>query len=133
MAMGLAACFILAWEATTGKMSHDATRLLKAAKAKAGKPYPILITGGLSGYHTAFKKVFGALKGLFLYLCGIHIRNEFANTSKQEKVNSTFAGRTGPGHKRRELAGLPHSYIRPHSGIGSRTPAKAAGIKIWGH
>ena len=76
-------------------MSHDATKL-KAARA--GKP---CITDGPSGYHTAFKKVFGALKGLFLHLRDIHMRNELANTDKQAGVDSTFAGRTGPGHKQR--------------------------------
>ena len=90
-------------------MRYDATNLLKAAKA--GKPHT---TDGLSGCHTAFKKVFGVLKGFFMHLHDIHIRNEFANTSKQERVNSTFAGRTGQGHKQRELAGLPHLHTISH-------------------
>ena len=64
--------------------------------------------------HAAFKKAFGALKGLFLHLRDIHIRNEFAKTKKQERVNSAFAGRTGPGHKQRELAGLPHLHTLLH-------------------
>ena len=93
MAMDLATRFILAWETTADKMGHDATNLLKAAKAKAGKPH---ITDGLSGYHTAFKKVFGVLKGFFVHLRDIHIRNEFSSTNKQERANSTFAGRAGP-------------------------------------
>ena len=100
-------------------MSHDATNLLKAAKAKAGKP---CITDGLSGCHTAFKKVFGALRGLFLHLRYIHMRNELANTNRQERVNSTFAGRTGPGHKQWELAGLSHL----HTLTSARTAESAA-------
>ena len=134
MAMDLATRFILAWESTTDKMSHDATNLLKAAKAKAGKPH---ITDGLSGYHTAFKRVFGVLNGLFLHLCDIHIRNEFANTNKQERVNSTFAGRTSSArgiNSENSLVYrifiLHYNYIRPHSGICGKTPAKAAGIEI---
>ena len=111
MAMDLATRFILAWETTTDKMGHDATNLLKAAESKTGKPH---ITDGLSGYYTAFKRAFGVLKGLFLHLCGIHMRNEFSNTSKQEQVSSTFAGRTGPGHRQREPAGLPHLHTISH-------------------
>ena len=111
MAMELATRFILAWETATDKMGYDATNLPKAAKAEADKPH---ITGGLSDCHTVFKMVLGVLKGLFLHLCGIHMRNEFANTNKQERVNSTFAGRTGPGHKQRELAGLPHLHTISH-------------------
>ena len=108
MAMCIDTRFIPAWCTTACKQSHDATKLLKAAVAKAGKPYPILITDGLAGYHTAFEKVFGSLKGFFMHIRDIHIRHEFANTNRQEMVNSTFAGHTGPGHKQRELAGLPH-------------------------
>ena len=70
MAMDLATRFILAWETTADKMGYDATRLLEAAKA--GRPYPILKTDGLSGYHAAFKRVFGSLKGLFIHICDIH-------------------------------------------------------------
>ena len=41
-------------------------------------------------YHTAFKKVFGVLKGL---RCATSTYgNEFSNTNKQERANSTFAG-----------------------------------------
>ena len=88
--------------------------------------------------HEAFKKVFGALKGLFLHLCDIHIRNEFAKTKKQERVNSAFAGRTGPARGiNSENSLVCHTfilyYIRPHGGIGGRTPAGAAGITILGH
>ena len=67
MAMCIDTRFIPAWCTTACKQSHDATKLLKAAVAKAGKPYPILITDGLAGYHTAFKKVFGSLKGFFMH------------------------------------------------------------------
>ena len=139
MAMDLATRFISAWETTADKMGHDATKLLEAAKAKAGKPYPILITDGLSGYYAAFKRVFGALKGLFIHLCDIHIRNKFSNTNGQERVNSTFAGRArlarginsenSPVYR---IFILHHIYIRPHGGIGGRTPAEAAGIEIRG-
>ena len=96
MAMDLDTRFILAWCTTACKQSYDATKLLKAAVAKAGKPYPILITDGLAGYHTAFKNVFGSLKGFFMHIRDIHIRHEFTNTNKQERVNSTFAGHTDP-------------------------------------
>lgn len=140
MAMDLATRFILAWEATVDKMGYDTTKLLEAAKAKASKPYPILITDGLSGYYTAFNRVFGVLKGLFIHLCDIHIRNEFSNTNKQERVNSAFAGRTrlardinsenSPVYR---ILILHYNHIRPHSGIGGRTPAEAAGIEIRGH
>ena len=107
MAMCIATRAILARETTADKMSYDATKLLEAAKA--GKPYPILITDGLSIHHTAFKRVFGALKGFFIHISDIHIRNEFSDTSTQERVRHVRRShQAGPGHKQRELAGLPH-------------------------
>ena len=95
-------------------MSHDATKLV-AAKTKAGKPYPILITDGLSGYHMAFKKVFGALKGLFLHVWDIHMGNEFSNTNKQEWVNSTFVDRTSSAQGiTNENSRIYHTFILLH-------------------
>ena len=139
MAMELDTRFILAWCTTACKQSYDATKLLKAAVAKAGKPYPILITDGLAGYHIAFKKVFGSLKGFFMHIRDIHIRHEFTNTNKQERVNSTFAGHTDPArgiNSENSLVYriflLHYNYVRPHSGIGGKTPAEAAGITIRG-
>ena len=140
MAMDLATRFILAWETTADKMGYDATRLLEAAKAKAGRPYHMLKTDGLSGYHAAFKRVFGSLKGFFIHICDIHTRNAFPNTNRQERVNSTFAGRAQQArgiNSENSLACrifvLDYNYIRPHGGIGGRTPAEAAGIIIRSH
>ena len=96
MAMRIDTRFIPAWCTAACKQSHDTTKLPKAAVAKAGKPYPILITDGLDGHHATFKNVFGSLKGFFMHIRGIHIRHEFTNTNKQERVNWTFAGHTDP-------------------------------------
>ena len=139
MAMCIATRFIPAWCTTACKQSHDATKLPKAAVAKAGKPYPILITDGLDGHHAAFKNVFGSLKGFFMRIRDIHIRHEFTNTNRQERVNSTFAGHTDPArgiNSENSLVCriflLHYNYVRPHSGIGGKTPAEAAGITIRG-
>ena len=117
------------------KMDYDATKLLQAAKARSGRPYMILITDGLPGYHAAFKKVFGSPGGFIM-----HIRNEFCNANKQEKVNGTFADRTSSARGTNwedslvyHVFALHYNYIRPHVGIGGKTPAEAAGIKIRGH
>ena len=139
MAMYLDTRLILAWCTTACKQSHDATKLPKAAMAKAGKPYPILITDGSAGYHTAFKKVFGSLKGFFMHIRDIRIRHEFASTNRQERVNSTFAGHTGPARDINSenllvcrIFLLHCNYVRPRGGIGGKTPAEAAGITIRG-
>ena len=68
------------------------------------------------------------------------MRNEFSNTNKQERVNSTFAGRARSARGINSenslvyrIFVLDYNYIRPHSGIGGKTPAAAAGIQIQGH
>lgn len=140
MAMDLATRFILAWETMANKPDYKATNLLQMAKAKAGKTHRIFITDGLSGYHIAFKKVIGIFKGFTMHIRDIHIRNKFCNTNKQERINSTFAGRcklTRGINKENSLIYhnfvLHYNYVRPHSGIGGRTPAEAAGIIIQGN
>ena len=64
------------------------------------------------------------------------MRNEFANTNRQEGGNGAFAGRTGPGINSGNSPAcrifIPY-HIRPHGGIGGKTPAEAAGIVIRGH
>ena len=137
MAMDLATRFILAWGATADKTGHGATRPLEAAKA--GRPYHILKTDGLSGYHAAFRRVFGSLRSLFIHIRGIHTRNAFPNIHKQERVNSTLAGHTKPARGTNSenppacrIFVPDHNCIRPHGGMGGRTPAEAAGITMRG-
>ena len=74
-----------------------------------------------------------------MHIRDIHIRHEFANTNRQEMVNSTFAGHTDPTrgiNSENSLVCriflLHYNYVRPHSGIGGKTPAEAASITIRG-
>ena len=107
MAMDLHTRFILAWCTTACKQRYDATELLKAAVAKAGKPYPILITDGLAGYHTAFKNVAGSLKGFFMHITHTERVQQHQQAGEgQQHVCRSY--QPGPGDKQRELAGLPH-------------------------
>ena len=50
--------------------------------------------------------------------------------SDPDPYRISSVGRTGSGHHR--PAASSYSYIRPHGGIGGKTPAQAAGIKILG-
>ncbi len=99
----------------------------------------LFITDGLDRYHIAFKKAFRTLKGLrSIHIRDIHIRNHICNTNKQERLNGGCAGRFryARGINKESLifrmAVLHYDYIKPHGGIGGRTPAGAAGINILG-
>ena len=138
--MDLSTRFILAWEISNTKKKYDAAPLLRAAKDRAGKIPRLFITDGLDRYHIAFKKVFYTLKGLrSIHIRDIHIQNLFCNTNKQERLNGEFASRFRParGINKEEslifrIAIIHHNYIKPHGGIGGRTPAEVAGIDICG-
>ena len=134
MTMDLAARFMPAWEAKSGKAGHGATELPDAAGAKSGKRCPIPITDGLSGCHAAFKRVLGALKGRSMHLRGIHMWNGFPNANRRESADGTFAGHAGQArdiNNRNSLVCrifILYYYIRSHGGIDGKTSAKAAGI-----
>ena len=132
--------FVLSWDISPTKQNYDATPLLQAAKNMAGKIPRLFITDGLAQYHIAFKKVFNTLKGIrSIHMRDIHIQNRFCNTNKQERLNGELADRfkRARGINKEEslifsIAIIHHNFIKPHSGIGGRTPAQAAGIHIQG-
>ena len=138
--MDLGNRFILAWDVSSTKEGYNAAPLLKAAKRKAGKIPRMFITNGLNQFSIAFKKVFRTLKGIrSIHIRDIHIWNHICNTNKQERLNGGFADRFRPARgikKERSLifriAVLHHNYIKPHSGIGNKTPAEVIGINIQG-
>ena len=138
--MDLATRFVLAWDISPTKEKYDAAPLLRAARDMAGRIPRLFITDGLERYHIAFKKVFRTLKGTMpIHIRDIHIRNLICNTNKQERLNCELAGhfRYARGINKEEslifrMAILHHNYIKPHGGIGGRTPAEAAGIHIQG-
>ncbi len=138
--MDLPTRFILSWDTTPTKEKYDAAPLLRRARDVAGKIPRLFITDGLEQYHIAFKKVFRTLKGLkSIHIRDIHIRNLICNTNKQERLNGGLAGhfKYARGINKEEslifrMAILHHNYIKPHGGIGGRTPAEAAGIDIRG-
>ena len=109
-------------------MIYDAPNLLEAAKA--GKPH---ITGGLSGCHTAFKKAFGVPKGLrcAASTCGTSSPTPTGRRSTARSPAEPVRGVNGGNPPASRIFILYH--IRPHGGIGGKTPAEAAGIKIRGH
>ena len=67
----------------------------------------------------------------------IHIRNRVCNTNTQERLNEEFADRfrSTRGVNREDspifrITIIHHNFIKPHGGIGGRTPAEAAGIEV---
>ena len=132
--------FVLAWGISPTKENCDAAPLLRAAKDVAGRAPRLFITDGLSQYHIAFKKVYRTVRSLMCWhIRDIHIRNKVCNTNTQERLNGEFADRfrSARGINKEDspifrITIIHHNFIKPHGGIGGRTPAEAAGIEIRG-
>ena len=131
-----------AFEMATRKDGHNTTALLEAAQDWAGKVPAESVSDGLASYGQAHRAVFAAQTPLDK--CSVHvgeaaIRNKKRNNNVQERFNGTFGASQGPRHgiksagSRLIVGFLVHyNFVRPHTAIGGRTPAQAAGITIHG-
>ena len=68
------------------------------------------------------------------------MRNMACNTNAQERLNGGFAARFGSARciNREDspifcVAIIRHNFIRPHGGMGGRTPAEATGTGMRAH
>ncbi len=88
----------------------------------------------------AFKKVYHMVRGLRRWhIHHIHIWNMVCNTNTQERLNGEFADRFMSARciNREDspifrITIICHNFIKPHDGMGGKTPAEVAGIEIRG-
>ncbi len=138
--MDLVTRFILARDTTSSKEKFDAAPMLRAARDAAGKVPRLFITDGLEQYRIAFNKVYRPARGPGCrHIRDIHIQNKVCNTNTQERLNGELADRfrSARGINSEDslifrVAVLHHNFVKPHEGIGGRTPAEAAGIDVQG-
>ena len=132
----------IAQEVADSKHKHDAAGLFHEGKQLMDKVPAVLITDGLPSYHDAFNKEFytntcprprhiNAIK-----LSG-HTGDE--NNNKMERINGEIRDREKVmrGLKKKStpiLKGMQvyHNFIKPHEGLGGKTPAEACGIIVNG-
>ena len=134
--------FCLAHDIGKHKNGYNATKLLESAKKRAGKVPSEFVSDGLPSYNEAHNKVFAAKTPLDKY--SVHqsdasINNKKHNNNFQERANGTFRTFQRP---RRGITNAEsplikgffvyYNFIRPHSSLGKRTPAEAAGVIIHG-
>jgi transposase-like protein len=131
--------FWIAQEVADSKDKHDARNLLRMAKEATGKKPMIFITDGLPAYHDAYKKEFWTQKAPRTeHIRHIRLRGDM-NNNKMERMNGEVRDREKVlrGLKKADSAMLSgyqlfHNYVRPHEGLGGKTPAEACGIKVEG-
>jgi len=131
--------FLLATQLTEQRETEDARRLFAEAKKRAGKRPEVIVTDGLQAYQKAYMKEFWTLK---------KPRTEYVRLAKfEEKVNQNLIERfNGTTRERNKVMRaldtdesaetfvdgfqVYYNFIRPHMGLGNKTPAEAAGVDL---
>ena len=144
--------FILAWDVSDTKMAYKPLPLFMAARKLAGVVPWVFVTDGLQAFQGAAIKAFKKAGGFRLvHVRDIHLKNKFNSNNVYERLNGEIVARTktargfnlahDPERDRLLGGGCPalvrmcvvhHNFFRPHSGLGGKTPAEAAGISIGG-
>ena len=131
---------IMAHEIVQHKIGYDATRLFEAAIKAAGRRPDVLITDGLAGFKTGYRKaMYTRAMPRTIHMADTGIRDRHPANNTYERFNGEIRDRIARirGFKSEDpaLLGLLvtyHNFMRPHGGLGGRTPAEAAGITITG-
>lgn len=113
------------------RSGKDVTRILDTIKSMFGDP-DFVVTDSLSSYPTPIKKKMPDT----VHLRTKSIREGFTNMSIEryhneirEKLKTCRGlGNAGSAQVLCDLLRIHHNYVRPHMGLGGRTPAEAAGV-----
>lgn len=127
--------FLLASHLTPSRFTRDAETLMRRALDKAGRPPRVVVTDKLKSYLGGVEQVFGA--------DARHVQSGpfklERSTRAIERFHGTLKDRTKVmrGMANRETARLVmegwlvhYNYLRPHQGLGKRTPAQAARVSV---
>ena len=131
--------FRIAQQVSANKGTSDVRPMFREAKDRAGKRPKVLISDGAPNFHRAFNKEYYTMKNpQSVHVQDIRLSGKVHN-NKMERQNGEWRDREKVmrGLKKEDspvLAGMQiyHNFIRPHMGLGGKTPAEAAGIKVEG-
>ena len=130
---------IIAHECSEKKFGYDATGLFRDAVDIADHYPATLITDGLGGFKTGYKNVMRAAEPRPRHIADVGIQDRHAQNNIYERLNGEIKDRIarirGFSSKDPALIRLLvayHNFMRPHGGLGGRTPVEAAGVTIDG-
>jgi transposase-like protein len=131
--------FLIAQQVASSKNVTDITPMFRKAKEITGRRPTTLISDGAPNFHEAYIKEFRTIRNpRTKHIMHIRLQGDH-NNNKMERFNGEVRDREKVmrGLKRTEtkiLKGyqLYHNYLRPHEGIGNKTPAEVCGIEIEG-
>jgi len=136
--------FWIAKEVAGDKFSREApeyaSQLFRQGKEVAGKKPLTLITDGLHAYELAYRREFYAhQKPVTKHVEHVTWRGERGNEKMESFNGNTVRSREKVMRslKREDtpiLTGMQiyHNHVRPHMGLGGKTPAELAGIQVKG-
>ena len=132
--------FITSYDISDTKFGYDATLLFKKATEYADKYPDMLISDGLGGFKTGYKKaMYTRTKPRTTHVADVGIRNRHPANIIYERFNGEVRDRISRvrGFKSEhpaliDLIVIYHNFVRQHASIGNITPAKAGGITIEG-
>ena len=131
---------IMAYDFSSTKPGYDATCLFRDAVETAGGCPDILIADGLKGFGKGYRRVmYTDAKRRPYHIADVGIQDRHAANNVYERFNGEIKDRIARmrGFSPRDPALLRllivyHNFMRPHGGLGDRTPAEAAGVTIDG-
>ena len=132
--------YIISHDTTHDKLNYDATELFQKSVKAAGMPL-ILLSDKLRGFRAGHKNVMCAGPQLqTLHYADAGINKKHVNNNRHERRNGETAAlisnRRGFNSDTPSLLILGiifHNFLRPHMGLGGKTPAEVEGIIIPGH
>lgn len=134
--------YLLGTKLSTNRNKKDIQVVMEEATAKTGTIPDEVLTDGWGGYREAMEQAYGADSK---HIVTKPFTEADLSTNLMERWNGTLKDRLKPmrGMDRNTnlqliLEGFVfyYNYLRPHTGIGSKTPAEVAGVgypyKSWG-
>ena len=131
--------FILAYYIADTKKTHNANRLLRVARTKAGKKPKVFTTDGLQSYRKAYEEIFFDYNDPTIHIRATYSHNNKWMNNLMESWNGTFR------HRQKTLRGIKtkdsiffdgfmiyYNFIRIHQKLKT-TPGEKAGIFIEGN
>jgi transposase-like protein len=122
------------------KYTADITPLFRQGKKVAGKAPSTIITDGAFNFHSAFEKAYYRENKALAIQHIRHVRmSGDKNNNRMERLDGEIRDREKVMRslKNDDSAIIDgyrifHNYVRPHMGLGGKTPAEAAGIEVKG-
>jgi putative transposase len=133
--------FRIAQMVAVHKGTDDVRPMFRESIERTGKRPATLISDGANNFHDAYRKEFWSPYGE--EPSPVHVRDVrfdgSVHNNKMERQNGEWRDREKvmrslKSEKSPVIGGMQifHNFIRPHMGLGGKTPAEAAGIKVEG-